>query len=84
MIEALLSILIILIVASAAYYASYRYVDLRHNRDTIADEFKRATVYINEMEERVMLLEAQLDMQRASMPRATGSSNGWDEMNVRS
>lgn len=84
MIEALASILIVLIIAAGAYYASYRYVELRHNRDTIADEFKRATAYIAEMEERVMLLEAQLDTQRSNIPKATGSSNGWSEMNIRS
>jgi chromosome segregation ATPase len=84
MLESLLSILICSIIAAAAYYASLRYVELRHNRDTISDEYKRAEEHIKELEERVMLLEAQLDMQRSSMPRANGVSDGWSELNVRS
>ena len=84
MIESLLSILIIALISAGAYYAAHYIVNLRHERNELADEYKRAEEHIKELEERVMLLEAQLDMQRSSMPRATGSTNGWDEMNVRS
>lgn len=84
MIEVLLSILIIAVIGTGAYYAAHYIINLRHERNALADEYKRAEEHIKELEERVILVEAQLDMQRASMPRATGSSNGWDEMNVRS
>lgn len=84
MLEVFASILICAIVAAGAYYAAHYIVQLRHERNALADEYKRAEEHIKELEERVLLVEANLDMQRSSMPRATGSSNGWDEMNVRS
>lgn len=84
MLEVFASILIILIIAAGAYYAAHYIVQLRHERNALADEYKRAEEHIKELEERVILVEAQLDMQRASMPRATGTSDGWSELNVRS
>ena len=85
MIESLLSILIVSIVASGAYYAAYHFIHLRHNRDVLADEYKRAETYIKEMEERILMLEAERDIQtaRVSSYRAEEPS-GWESLNVRS
>jgi hypothetical protein len=75
-IEAFTSILIVLIIGSGAYYASLQFVQLRHNRDTLADEYKRAEGHIRDLEDRVMMLEAQMESNRP-MPRASGDDKGW-------
>jgi phage terminase Nu1 subunit (DNA packaging protein) len=84
MIEAFASILICAVLVTGAYYASHYIVNLRHERNELADEFKRAEEHIKELEERVMLVEAQLDVQKVNRPRAMGASDGWSELNVRS
>lgn len=65
MLNALLCALIIVILAAGAYYAAVRWVDMRHTRDMLADEYKRATDHIEELESRVLMLEADRDTQMA-------------------
>jgi hypothetical protein len=66
-IEAAFVLFIFVLLGAGAYYAALRWVDLRHNRDMLADEYKRATEHIEELESRVMLLEAERDTQMAQM-----------------
>lgn len=85
MVESLLSILIVSIIALGAYYAAYRFVHLRHNRDVLADEFKRAETYIKEMEDRIAMLEAERDITTARVSNyRTEEPSGWESLNVRS
>jgi hypothetical protein len=85
MVEALLSILIVSIVASGTYYAAYNFIHLRHNRDVLADEYKRAETYIKEMEDRIAMLEAERDIQTARMSGfKEEQASGWESLNVRS
>lgn len=83
MIEALISILIIGIVAAGAYYAAHYVVNLRHNRNTIADELKRSIEHIEELESRIMMLESERDIRAAQMEAKGSKPSGWDTMNVR-
>jgi hypothetical protein len=85
MLETLLSILIIAIVGTGAYYAAHYIVNLRHNRDMLADEYKRATEHIEELEARVMLLEAERDTQMAKFEaKNMKPSDGYDVFSMRS
>lgn len=84
MVEALLCILIFAIIGTGAYYAALKYVELRHNRDMLADEFKRATEHINELESRVMMLEAERDTEMARMSKYQDPPQGFDAFNIRS
>lgn len=68
-IEILLCILILAILVTASYYAAHKWVALRHNRDVIADELKRATDHIEELEARVMMLEAERETQANMMDK---------------
>lgn len=83
MIEALISIFIVGMVAGGAFYASHYVVNLRHNRDTIADELKRATFHIEELESRVVMLESERDIKAAQMEARGVQPSGWDTLNVR-
>lgn len=83
MIEALLSILIISIVGAGMYHAAHYVVNLRHNRDVIADELKRATVHIEELESRVIMLESERDIKAAQMEARGAQPSGWDTLDVR-
>lgn len=66
-IEAAVVLLIFALLVVGAYYAAHKWVDLRYNRDMLADEFKRATEHIEELESRVLMLEAERDTQMAQM-----------------
>lgn len=84
MLNVLLSLLILAILSSGAYYAAHYVVQLRHERDTVTDEFKRATDYINELESRVTMLEAERDTTAARLSQyRTGDSTGWEQINIR-
>ena len=83
MLEALLSILIVAILGAGMYYTALKYVALRHNRDTIADEYKRAVETIHELEERNAMLEAERDTQMARMEQRNNSPQGFDAFNIR-
>lgn len=80
MIEALLSILIVLSIMAGAYYASHYVVQLRHNRDAIADELQRATGHIEELESRIIMLESERDIKAAQMESKGLQPNGWDSL----
>jgi hypothetical protein len=85
MVESLLSILIVAMISVGTYYASYRFVHLRHNRDVLADEYKRAETYIKEMEDRIAMLEAERDLQTTRMSGfREEQASGWESLNVRS
>jgi hypothetical protein len=85
MLNVLLGFLIVSIIASGAYYAAYLFVHLRHNRDVLADEYKRAETYIKEMEDRISMLEAERDIQTARVSNyRTEEASGWESLNVRS
>ncbi|MBB6694387.1 hypothetical protein H7B90_23605 [Cohnella xylanilytica] len=84
MTEILLSFLIIAIMAVGSYYAAYRYVELRHNRDMLADELKRATDHIGELEARVMMLEAERDSEMTRIEKYHQKPEGYDVFNIRS
>lgn len=83
MIEVLTSILICTIIFTGAYYGAHYVVSLRHNRDMIADEFKRATEHIEELESRIIMLESERDIKAAQMESRGVQPSGWDTMNVR-
>jgi hypothetical protein len=84
MLEAFASILICGIIAAGCYYSAHYIVQLRHNRDTIADELTRAEAHIRELEDRVMLLEADRDVRDAKLSgMRTGDASGWDMLNAR-
>jgi len=82
-IEVLICILIIAILFAAAYYAALKWVYLRHNRDVIADELKRATDHIEELEARVMMLEAERDTQSQMMERRYKAPDGYEVFSMR-
>ena len=70
----------------ASYYAAHYVVDLRSKRDGLANDMKHAEVMIKELEDRVMLMEAERDMRSARMENniQPAPTNGWDDMNIRS
>lgn len=81
MVEILICVLILSILGVGAFYAAHYFVGLRHSRDTLADEFKRATEHIEEMESRIMMLEAERDIQTAKVASyRTEKSTGWETM----
>lgn len=82
MLNALLSILILALLGTGAYYAAYQWINLRHNRDVITDELKRSMDHIGELEERLMQLEATISM-REHTSKAQQEPTGWDSFNVR-
>ena len=82
MIESFISILIVCIIGAGAFFAAHYVLDLRNSRDTLAEEYKRAEGHISELESRIELLEAQIDIQRAT-PTPTGDSNGWGSFEAR-
>lgn len=85
MVEILICVLILSILGVGAFYAAHYIVSLRHSRDTLADEYKRAEEHIKELEERVIMLESERDIQTAKMsPYRTEQTTGWDSMNIRS
>lgn len=78
----LLCVLLLAILGVAAYYASYQWVNLRHNRDMIADELKRSVTHIDDLEARIAMLEAQHSLQDyKATPQE--KNKGWDSFNVR-
>lgn len=84
MINVLLGLLIIAIIGTGAYYAAHYIVQLRHNRDILADEYKRATVHIEELESRIIMLEADRDLQSARMSdKQSETSTGYEFFNTR-
>lgn len=81
MVEVLICVLILSILGVGAFYAAHYMVGIRHNRDTLADEFKRATEHIEELEGRIMMLEAERDIQTAKVASyRTEQSTGWENM----
>ena len=83
MINILLCFLIVAIIAAGSYYAAYQWVNLRHNRNELADEFKRATEHIQELETRIELMEADKALNEyKNKPQADNS--GWNNFEVRS
>lgn len=74
MTEVLLCILILAILLCGAYYAAYRWIDLRFTRDKLTDELERAEEHIRELEERVTMLEMARDNQSITVK----DSDGWD------
>lgn len=82
MLYALLCVLIVAILAAGGYYASYQWVNLRHNRDTIADELKRAVAHIEDLESRIALMEAEKDL-RDYKARPQEESTGWETFGTR-
>lgn len=82
MLYALLSVLIVAIMGAAAYYAAFKYIELRHNRDVIADELQRATEHITGLEERIMQLEAEKSL-RDYKPEPRRDETGWGSLNIR-
>lgn len=82
MIDILLCLLIVFVLAAGAYYAAYRWVDLRHNRDTLADELTRATAHIEDLEARISLMEAERDLREyKAMPKE--ETTGWETFSIR-
>lgn len=84
LIEVLLCILMLAIIGIGAYYAAHYVLGLRMNRDMIADELKRATTHIEEMEDRVTMLEAERDIASTkSSTYRTEQPNSWSVMDNR-
>jgi len=82
MIHVLLGFLIASILTAGAYYASLQWVNLRHSRDILADQYKEAVEHIQELETRIALLEADKSMSeyKAKMQEDT---SGWQHFNSR-
>jgi len=84
MTDVLIGLLICVITAAASIYAAHYIVQLRHNRDMLADELKRATEHISELESRVMLLEAERDARDARVgDLRREEAHGWETINIR-
>ena len=84
MLNALISILIVAIIAAGSYLAALKYVELRHNRDMLADEYKRATDHIGELEARIVMLEAERDADVTAFDKRYGQRpEGYDVFNIR-
>lgn len=82
MLVAFTCMLITAILAAGAYYAAFRWVKLEHNRDTIADELKRALDHITDLEARIDMMEAQHDLQKVKA-HPEGDNNGWSAFDLR-
>ena len=82
MLYTLLSILICAIIAAGTYFAAYRYVTLKHNREVIADELQRATVHIEDLESRIALMEADKSLNEYKSKPSEGNT-GWDVFKAR-
>ena len=68
--------------AAGAYYASYQWVSLRHNRDIIADELERATQHIEDLESRIALMEADKSLSEYKL-KPQEDTTGWDTFTTR-
>lgn len=80
----LLCVLILAILGAGAYYASYQWINLRHNRDVITDELKRSMEHISELEERLMQLEANMSLrEHTGKTQGKQEATGWDSFNGR-
>lgn len=84
MLNVLLGLLILAVIAAGCYYAALKYVELRHNRDMLADELKRATEHIGELETRIMMLEAERDTELSRMEKYHNPPESYDVFGIRS
>jgi len=82
MLYALLSVLIVAIIGAAAYYAAFKYIELRHNRNVIVDELQRATEHIAELEDRIRNLEVEKSI-RDYKPEPQRDDTGWSSLDIR-
>lgn len=85
MLNTLLCIFILAILFAGAYYAAHYMVQLRHNRDILADEYKRATDHITAVEDEL----AQVKFEREQIIRESQQpprqrTDGWESFNARS
>lgn len=86
MLYALLCALIILIIAAAAFYAAHYVVQLRHSRDILADEYKRATEHIAVLEEEIAQLRFERDQRKnelSEIRERASKLESWDVFQVR-
>ncbi|MBB6672617.1 hypothetical protein H7C19_18205 [Cohnella nanjingensis] len=83
MLEGLLSVLVAVLIGGAAYYSAHYVVRLRHDYTIAHEELVKAGKYVEELESRVMHLEAERDVNSARM-EPTGDTTGWSAMNIRS
>jgi hypothetical protein len=82
MLNVLLCVLILGIITAATYYAAHKWIKLEHNRDVIADELKRATAHIEDLEARIAMLEAEKSLHEYKT-RPQEETTGWEAFNVR-
>jgi len=80
----LVFVLVLAIVAIGCYFAALKWVELRTNRDMLADELKRAKEFIEELETRINFLEAERDAKDVKLSAIKGDDpTGWDSFNIR-
>ena len=77
MLNVLLCLLIFALLAVGTYYASHRWVQMRHSNNMIADELKRSLGHIEDLENKLALLEAEMSL-RSYKEQQTPNTNGWD------
>ena len=82
MLNTLICMFILTLIAAGAYYAAHQWVSLKHNRDIVADELKRAMVHIDDLEARIALMEADKSL-RDFKTEPQQSATGWDNFDVR-
>lgn len=82
MLYTLICVLILSILGTGAYYAAYQWINLRHNRDTIADELQRATAHIEDLEARIVMLEADKQLSEFKAKPAEDTT-GWSAFDAR-
>jgi primase-polymerase (primpol)-like protein len=74
--------LILAILTAATYYAAHKWIKLEHNSYVLADEHKRAVSYIEELEARIAMLEAERSLHEFKA-RPQEETTGWESFNVR-
>jgi hypothetical protein len=74
--------LIIAIITAATYYAAHKWIKLEHNRDVIADELKRATAHIEDLEARIAMLEAEKSLHEFKV-KPQEETTGWSAFELR-
>lgn len=82
MLYAFLCLLILAIIGTGAYYAAIQWVSLKHNRDIVADELKRAMGHIEDLEARISMMEADKSLDDVKV-QIRKDLTGWDTFTAR-
>lgn len=82
MLNVLLCMLIFALLTVGTYYAANRWVQMRHSNNMIADELKRSIGHIEDLENKLALLEAEMSL-RSYKEQQKPDTSGWDAFNGR-